>query len=169
MDDLIHLLMRFSDNLAPSDGTIKEHLKIINKYGHVWFGKIGRKIGNAGQNQIYDQIKNNKKSYLFLCKAKERDYMYIGQILDIKGSIESKELNKVPPYYRDKVDMISLWLKIGKFWQSKKSLLNKIYGSYGLPISNLIDRTMTGHMWVKTEKNFLPEKIGANIIELKLD
>jgi hypothetical protein len=162
--ELIHLLIRFSDNLASSEGTIKEHLKIIDKYGYVWFGKFGRKIGKLIQNQIYAQIKNEKESYLFLCKAKDKKYIYISKILDIKKSIESEEFNKVPLYYRHKVNMVSLWIKIENFWQYKRSLLRKIYGSYGLPISEIIDKTMTGHMLVKTRKNFSTKKLVRKLL-----
>jgi len=35
-----HLLIRFSDRLLDNRGTIKEHQKVIEKEGAVWFGII---------------------------------------------------------------------------------------------------------------------------------
>ena len=38
------IALRFADNIAPKDGTIAEHEKIIERYGFVWYGKFGARV-----------------------------------------------------------------------------------------------------------------------------
>lgn len=39
------IALRFADNIAPKEGTIAEHEKIIDELGYVWYGKF--EIGRA--------------------------------------------------------------------------------------------------------------------------
>ncbi len=46
------IAMRFSDHVAPADGTILEHEKILEKEGYVWYGKFGARISLQSKNTI---------------------------------------------------------------------------------------------------------------------
>ena len=35
------IALRFADTFAPSIGTIQAHQEMIDKNGHVWYGKLG--------------------------------------------------------------------------------------------------------------------------------
>ena len=38
------IALRFADNYAPAEGTIKLHEDVINEYGYVWYGKFGNSL-----------------------------------------------------------------------------------------------------------------------------
>ena len=38
------IALRFADNYAPKEGTIKLHQAIINENGYVWYGKFGNTL-----------------------------------------------------------------------------------------------------------------------------
>ena len=48
------LALRFSDNYAPEEGTIRLHEELINEYGFVWYGKFGNKIKQSTIDEMMD-------------------------------------------------------------------------------------------------------------------
>lgn len=160
-NEVINLLIRFSDINGPIDGTINEHLKVIKNNGFVWFGKFGRRIGIDIIDLINSQINKGVDSYLFLVGTKNADYVFISKILAIVRS--SDKINKigVPQYYREKSIKVGTWVKIGNFWRINKSILSRIYGNFRVPVYEMLSQSMTGHVIVKTQSSFSPEKNGA--------
>jgi hypothetical protein len=57
--------------------------------------------------------------------------------------------------------LANTWIKIDKVWRADRSALRSIRGNFGLPISEILRNSMTGHLIVRTESNFTPKKIGA--------
>ena len=64
-----HILVRFSDkhNLFAHNGAIKEHNEILKKNGHVWFGKLGRKLSNKNISDLNLQIQKKYLPFCFWC------------------------------------------------------------------------------------------------------
>lgn len=156
---VVHLLIRYSDVDAPRDGTINEHMKIQKQYGYVWFGKFGRRIGKPVIDELDRQIGSKLNSYLFLYHgSKTNEFFYISNILEIRKSIPREEILKVPAYYRDRAGLVKTWIKLGTIWKANKSKLIGIHGQYGMPLSDILSKSITGHLLVKTPSDFSPKK-----------
>lgn len=61
-----HILVRFGDKWAPSEGTIAAHQKVLMTRGHVWVAKFGRSIGQSRIISIQKQIESGSPTFLML-------------------------------------------------------------------------------------------------------
>ena len=61
-----HLLVRFSDKWAPSDGTIATHQRVLANLGHVWIAKFGRTVGLSRIRALQKQIDSGVPTFLVL-------------------------------------------------------------------------------------------------------
>ena len=66
--------LRFADNIAPPEGTIAEHEKIIDELGYVWYGKFGARV-------------SDKNSLLSLRQEINVFCLFIAEQVDAIGSI----------------------------------------------------------------------------------
>lgn len=124
------IALRFSDNYAPEEGTIKLHNDIINKYGYVYYGKFGNPILESYCNEVLSE--NNPRILLIKSGFAERYWAYID---DITRTIEEPE--KVPEYYRNKSDSVRCWFKIKKIEPADKNVMSKCtIISTGVPLSS---------------------------------
>ena len=46
------IALRFSNNFAPDEGTIRAHEAVVSERGYVWYGKLGSRISNQAKNAI---------------------------------------------------------------------------------------------------------------------
>ncbi|MBQ1735273.1 MAG: hypothetical protein II038_10395 [Lachnospiraceae bacterium] len=46
------IALRFADNIAPKDGTVAEHEKIIKQNGYAWYGKFGARVSERVKAEI---------------------------------------------------------------------------------------------------------------------
>ena len=114
------IALRFSDNYAPSEGTIKLHDELINKYGYVWYGKFGNSLSQNNIQMLLDM--NEKKFLLIKSGGQERYWVYFD---DIKKEIE--DIDKIPSYYRDNRKRVKCWFKVTKFVRTEKNIMSKCY------------------------------------------
>ena len=114
------IALRFADNYAPSEGTIKLHEDLIRKYGFVWYGKFG----NSVSQKNIDMLLNMKEKKFLLIKSGsvERYWVYFD---DIKKHID--ELEFVPDYYRNNNEKVKCWFKVTKFERTSKNVMSKCY------------------------------------------
>jgi len=161
---VVHLLIRYSDTLAPESGTITEHVKIIKRRGYAWLGKFGRGIGVGIRTSINGQIKEGVETYLFLVGNKAREYIYIAKILGIENFIGDDEIQRVPLYYRHQASSVGTWVKIAEIWRVERSILSKVDNSFGLPMSQTVGKSMSGHLIVRTQPCFTFKKMGKKEI-----
>ena len=124
------IALRFSDNYAPKEGTIKLHEDVINKYGYVYYGKFGNPILDSYCKEVLSE----KEPRFLLIKSgcQERYWAYIE---DITRTIDEPE--KVPEYYRNKKDTVKCWFKIIKIELAEKNVMSKCtIISNGAPLSS---------------------------------
>lgn len=112
------IALRFSDNFAPANGTIKLHQECINKKGFVWYGKLGSPVSMSVGEQV---LKNDKPRILLIQSGKSARYWaYIDRI-----SKEVPEKENIPEYYRDQANLIKTWFRVIKFETAEKNVMAK--------------------------------------------
>lgn len=113
------LSLRYADNFAPTCGTIQAHQEIIDKYGYVWYGKLGNPVSSSYMN---DTVLNQSNPRLLLIKSgqSERYWAYIEAY-----ARETPELDRIPSYYRSEVVKFKSWFKIIKFEKADKDVMSK--------------------------------------------
>lgn len=110
--------VRFHDGFAPACGTVKAHIDVIEKYGYVWFGKIGQ---GASEKTIKECLQQGMDRILLIDSGRvSRWWAYIDQIQNSKP-----EESFIPEYYRDKTDKIKTWFRIFRFEAAPRNILSK--------------------------------------------
>lgn len=112
------IALRFADNIAPNEGTIAEHKKIIDELGYVWYGKFGSKVSDKIKSTI---LASNDKRILLIHSGTSKRYWFC--IEDI--SYETPELTAIPEYYRDIAGTIKAWFKVIKIEKAEKDVMSK--------------------------------------------
>lgn len=113
------IALRFSENFAPSEGTIKANQDIIDSNGYVWYGKLGTKISNEAKNNI---LKEDVSKVLLIHSGKTDRYWAF--IEDISFECPA-DIENIPPYYRSDRDKFKTWFKISRFEKAPKDILTK--------------------------------------------
>ena len=114
------LALRYSDNYAPSDGTIGEHEKLINKNGFVWYGKFGNKVS---QQVINDVLEKGTAKVLFIKSGRED--IYYANVDKIQYNMPEEKY--IPKYYSDSYDRVSVWFRITEFKKTDYDVVKDYY------------------------------------------
>lgn len=111
------IALRFSDNFAPTDGTIAEHKKMINSNGYVWYGKLGSKVSDKVCKQI---LENEDPKILLIHSGKTARYWaYVDKIIK-----ESPPLKDVPEYYRSQAGIFNTWFRVQNIEEANKNIMS---------------------------------------------
>ena len=131
------IAMRFSDNLAPKDGTIAEHKRIIEEKGFVWYGKFGAKVSEKTCAEI---MSNESKRVLLIHSGTDKRYwLFLEEI-----SYDLPKLLDIPEYYRDIAGSIKTWFKVLSIEKASKDVMSHCtVASSGNPLSNASKHSMS--------------------------
>jgi hypothetical protein len=55
-DKVLHLVVRFSDNLFSVGEVTEKHNEVVLKFGYVWFGKFGSTISEKRIEILIDKL-----------------------------------------------------------------------------------------------------------------
>ena len=103
---IIHLVFRFSDRLLKINDTVLEHNKIIEKYGAVWFAKLGKPVGKPHIESMRAQIEDSIPTYLYIVQKQSGAYIYYrGSVSEITKDTPLHEKELFPNYYSLKFDV----------------------------------------------------------------
>ncbi len=131
------IALRFADNIAPPEGTVAEHEKIIDKLGYVWYGKFGARVSNNNKSLIL--ASEDKRILLIHSGTTKRYWLHLEDI-----SYETPELTAIPEYYRDIAGTIKTWFKVTKFEKAEKGVMAKCtVASSGSPLSDVSKHSMS--------------------------
>lgn len=131
------IALRFADNIAPSDGTIVEHEKVIDKLGYVWYGKFGTRVSDKNKSVVLSP--ESKRVLLIHSGTSKRYWLYIEDI-----SYETPELTAIPEYYRGIAGTIKTWFKVIKIERAEKGVMAKCtIASSGRPLSAVSRHSMS--------------------------
>lgn len=141
------IALRFADNIAPEDGTIREHQKIIDTLGFVWYGKFGNRVSDKVRMTIMEN--KNPRILLIHSGTAKRYWMYIDEISDKKP-----DLNAIPAYYRNSTDRIKTWFKVLKIERAEKDIMKQCrVASSGNPLSSVSKYSMSPYFIINCESN----------------
>lgn len=144
------IALRFADNYAPADGTIKLHEDVINEYGYVWYGKFGNSLSQKNIDMLLEM--KEKRFLLIKSGGQER---YWAHFEDIKK--EGINVEAIPKYYRDDKERVKCWFKITKFEKSDPKVMSKCFvSSSGSLLSNTSKYSMSPYFVIdykESEKN----------------
>ena len=131
------IALRFADNIAPSEGTIAEHEKVIGELGYVWYGKFGARVSDKNKSVIL--ASEEKRILLIHSGTSKRYWLHIEDI-----SYETPELTAIPEYYRDIAGTIKTWFKVTKIEKAEKGVMAKCtIASSGSPLSAVSRHSMS--------------------------
>ena len=140
------IALRFADNYAPKEGTIKLHQEIINNNGYVWYGKFG----NTLFQKNIDLLMSHPDRKFFLIKSgfPDRYWAYFDEIVKDKP----KDINNIPEYYRNNTDKIKCWFKIRKIERTENNVMSKfIISSSKMPLSEASKHSLNPYFVIETD------------------
>ena len=124
------IALRFADNYAPKEGTIKLHQEIINNNGYVWFGKFGNTL--------------SQKNIDLLMSQPDRKFLLI------KSGFPDR--SNIPEYYRNNTDKIKCWFKIRKIERTENNVMSKfIISSSKMPLSEASKHSLNPYFVIETD------------------
>ena len=141
------IALRFADNFAPDGGTISAHNEMIEKYGYVWYGKLG----SAVSQKVIDEILINKQPRILLIHSGKTG-RYWAHVEKIQHDIP--EMNKIPGYYRGNAGNFKTWFKVTKFEVAPSNILSicKVASSQR-PLSEVSKSSMSPYFIIVLEEN----------------
>ena len=114
------IALRFSNNFAPDEGTIKAHESVISEIGYVWYGKLGSRISSRVKNDI---LTSEKHMILLIHNgATGRYWAYIDTIKD-----ETPPPEEIPSYYRNRAKDFSTWFRVLRFEEAPRVILSHCF------------------------------------------
>lgn len=144
------IALRFADNYAPADGTIKLHEDVITKFGYVWYGKFGNSLSQKNIEMLLEM--KERKFLLIKSGCQERYWVYFE---DIKK--EDIDIDAIPEYYRNDKGRVKCWFKVTKFEKADSKVMSKCFvSSNGSLLSNTSKYSMSPYFVIdykESEKN----------------
>ncbi len=147
-----HLVVRFSDTLFGIGDVVSRHNEIVDKYGSVYFGKMGQPISQLKVDQFNKQIEKKIPTSLYLVKGNRRkSTAYHAPLLFITRAMPKEDF-LIPSYYSEKeiLQFMKVFMKVGRiegFDMEDMSSLQTISSLY--PITETLVLSSTGHFFVQ--------------------
>lgn len=112
------IALRYTDKFAPKNGTIQSHLKIIEKKGYVWYGKMGKRLSSK---VIRILLANKNPRFLLIHSGSfERYWLYIDKITYNQPNYED-----FPEYYHNIANNFNTWFRVLKIELADKKVMTK--------------------------------------------
>ena len=139
------IALRFADNYAPKEGTIKLHQEIIDNNGYVWYGKFGNTLSQKNIDLLMSQPE--KKILLIKSGFPDRYWIYFDEIKKEKP----QDVNNIPEYYRYNTDKIKCWFRIIKIERAENNVMSKfIISSSRMPLSEASKHSLNPYFVIET-------------------
>lgn len=130
------IALRFSNNFAPTEGTIRAHDAMITKNGYVWYGKLGSKVSA----KVKEEILSNTDPMILLIHSGSfgRYWAHIDTIQN-----ETPPVGKIPEYYRNRAEDFATWFKVLRFEEAPRNILSHCFvASSGAPLTTASRHSM---------------------------
>lgn len=110
--------LRFSENFAPTEGTIAAHEDVIAQKGFVWYGKLG----SAVSTKVISELMENKEPRILLIHSgrSNRYWAYIDEI-----QRDTPPRDEIPQYYSEMADDFHCWFKVVRFDRAENDVMSK--------------------------------------------
>ena len=140
------IALRFSDNYAPKEGTIKLHQRVIDESNYVWYGKFGNTLSQKNIDILMSQ--DEKKILLIKSGYPDRYWAYFDKIQKEKP-IDEKN---IPEYYRNDTDKIGCWFRIVKIKKAENNVMSKyIISSSKMLLSDASKHSMNPYFVIENK------------------
>ena len=108
MRENFNIVLRFKNKFIKKDqnyieefDTIEEHIELIKKYGYVWWGKFGRKLGQQKVDSTITNLSRNLDVFLYLFSENK---CFKAKLAFITNEIDDINKEHIPSYYRQVAD-----------------------------------------------------------------
>lgn len=139
------IALRFGETIAPPEGTIAVHQKIIDNNGYVWYGKFGSPVSKKVSTIILE--KDNPKILLIQSGKSKRYWAYIESI-----QWEEPMDGLYPSYYKQVMDRFKTWFKVIGIEEAPTDILSQCYvASSGAVLAHASRSSMSPYFIIDTE------------------
>lgn len=140
------IALRYSEKFAPPEGTIQAHLNVISKHGFVWYGKMGKTIGDKAVNSL---LKNGKPRILLIDSGKTQRYW--ATVTEVKKEIPTDGI--YPDYYKKDIDNFTIWFKLAEIQSAPNDILSRCtVASSGAILSLASKYSMSSFFMINVEE-----------------
>jgi hypothetical protein len=156
-DKVLHLVVRFSDNLFSVGAVTEKHNEVVSKFGFVWFGKFGNLISEQRIEMLNHQITKGIPTFIYLVKGnRKKSTFYQADLLEIARQLPNGGEKHFPKYYiqYDLVRFINTWFKISQITPVGSSALLKLKTVSSInSIQETLVRSSSGYFLVHEAKS----------------
>lgn len=149
----LHLVIRFSDTMFGVGDVISNHNAVVEKYGAVWFGKLGGTLSLRRIELLNKQISQRIPTALYLIKGnRKKSTPYKAHILAVARGFPKKEKELVPLYYAEKkmLKYMNAWVKLGHIEQVEMNDLKQLKAINSIfPLEETLVRSSSGYFLVQ--------------------
>lgn len=129
--------LRFAENFAPECGTIRAHQELIEKFGYVWYGKLGSAVSLKTAGKILDS--DDPRILLIHSGGQDRWWAHVEKI-----QRETPPLKEVPGYYRKSANDFGCWFKVVRFERAAKDVMSRcVVASSGKQLTSASRHSMS--------------------------
>ena len=138
------IALRFGEHFAPPCGTVAAHQELIDKFGYVWYGKLGSPVSQKIKEEI---LATETPKFLLISSGKaDRYWAYVEAI-----QRETPPIEAIPEYYRDMREKFKTWLKIIRIEQAPKNIMAQCtVASSGSPLTEASKHSMSPYFIINT-------------------
>jgi len=139
------IALRFADNYAPKEETIKLHQEISEKNGYVWYNKFGNTLSQKNIDLLMSQPE--RKILLIKSGFPDRYWAYFDEI----NRKNPQDIENIPEYYRNNTEKVKCWFKIIKFERAENNVMSKfIISSSKMPLSEASKHSLNPYFVIET-------------------
>jgi len=153
----LHLVIRFSDTMFGVGDVISIHNAVVEKFGAVWFGKLGGTLSFARIELLNKQIALKIPTFVYLIKGNRRKSTpYKAKVLVISRDYPQKEKELIPSYYKEKklLKYMNAWVKLGHIEQGEMNDLKNLKTVNSIfPLEETLARSSSGYFLVHESKS----------------
>lgn len=149
-DSIVNAIaLRYSEKFAPPEGTIQAHIEVLQKNGYVWYGKIGKTIGDKAVRTLL----SNETPRILLIDSGKTD-RYWAKITEVKK--EMPECKTFPKYYEQNLENFKIWFKIIDIQKAQSDVLaHCIVASSGAVLSIASKQSMSPFFMINVEEQYI--------------
>jgi len=156
-EKILHLVIRFSDNLFGIGDVVAKHNEVEQKKGYVWFGKIGSTFSSTRIDALNKQVKDGIPTFIYLVKGnRKKSTAYRAKLLFVSKELPKGEVKNIPSYYLTKGlrQYMKAWIKIGEILEIEMSSMKNLKTINSiLPIQETLVRSSSGYFLVHESKD----------------
>jgi len=149
------VVVRFGEHIAPPEGTVAAHQRVIEDYGYVWWGKLGTPLAQCKIEKMRKQRDDGTMTIFLLCGR----VLTLAEVDDCSPNLTISELEAVPAYYRGKSEDAGTWFRLRSLTPLENRGIAKglCVESSHQPLSEVITASMSPMFYVSIQPETLSE------------